>query len=80
MGVSIGWQKVNPRTTWITPGARSQMHQMLEESGMYGRLTRSDILTLQAMAEATHNDLRAAFEALVTAIEKHEEILVVCEF
>lgn len=91
MGVSIGYQPVEPRTYWITPGWRSKMHGLLLDNGLYGQLGKSDIPTLRRVGHDQRkgvepppfdysDDIRAAFDKLVRAIRKHGQIVVVYEF
>lgn len=91
MGVSIGWQRTEPRTNWLTPGWRSMMHELLMDNGMYGVLYPSHAPLLREVGDKQmkglrdppfdySDDIKACFEELATALEKHGEIVVVYAF
>lgn len=91
MGVSIGWQPVEPKTRWVTPGWRSMMHQLLLDNNLYGQLDKSDIPLLLKLGREQmkgikdppfdySDSIHAAFKALARAIRKHGSIVVVYEF
>jgi hypothetical protein len=91
MGVSIGWQPIEPTTRWITPGWRSMMHQLLLDNNLYGQLDKSDIPTLLEVGRKQMrgvkdppfdhaDDIQKAFQSLVRAIRKHGSIVVIFEF
>lgn len=91
MGVSIGYQPIEPKTTWITPGWRSMMHQLLLDNNLYGLLDKNDIPLLlkigKEQCKGTRDppfdyaeDIHAAFRTLVRAIRRHGSVVVVHRF
>jgi hypothetical protein len=82
VGVSIKWHPVpvDPKTHDITPGARSMMHQMLLDAGLYGRLDASALPILTELAADSTGDVQASLNKLRAAITKHGAIEVSYEF
>jgi hypothetical protein len=91
MGVSIGWQPMDPEPRWLDIGWRSMMHQLLLDNGLYGRLDRDDIPLLRKIGRTQYrgvkeppfdhaDDIQKAFEDLIRAIRKYDVILVTYAF
>lgn len=91
MGVSIGWQPVEAKTRWITPGWRSMMHELLLNHCLYGTLGKKDIPTLLKLGRTQERgnkeppfdyseEIHSAFKELARAIRKHGAIVVVYDF
>lgn len=92
MGVSIGWRRpAKDKVTWLNPGWRSMMHQLLIDNDLCGLLEAKDVPTLRAVGKAQYRgkkdppfdhgaSIEREFEKLAVAIERHGAIVTVFEF